>query len=98
MTTHEEIARERYLDMLANGTPPQAAVEQAIDEATVFVLKYSAWAHEERIASRGFRKLKGCPACFGSGGKRDAPCRACGGTGKVPDHKPGEPLTIQAVR
>lgn len=29
-------------------------------------------------------KLKGCRACFGSGGKRLAPCDVCNGSGKVP--------------
>lgn len=29
-------------------------------------------------------KLKGCRECFGSGGKRLAPCNVCNGSGKVP--------------
>jgi len=28
-------------------------------------------------------KRKGCPICFGSGGKRANPCLVCGGTGKI---------------
>jgi len=26
---------------------------------------------------------KGCPSCFGSGGKRTDPCKNCNGTGKI---------------
>lgn len=26
---------------------------------------------------------KGCPACFGSGGKVRTPCKKCSGTGKI---------------
>lgn len=28
-------------------------------------------------------KMKGCKACFGSGGKVGQPCKVCGGAGKV---------------
>jgi DnaJ-class molecular chaperone len=28
-------------------------------------------------------QTKGCPACYGSGGKRTTPCKRCHGTGRV---------------
>gem|GEM_PF-3974884 len=30
------------------------------------------------------KATKGCPVCYGSGGKKRAPCQVCHGTGRVP--------------
>lgn len=76
---HLDIARERFLEMMAacpSSDPAQAAVF-AIEQADDFVSAYKA------IADVGAPKLKGCKQCFGSGGKTSNPCRSCGGTGKV---------------
>lgn len=89
MTIHEEIAKERYLDRLANSpsTNRAAAAAAAIEDATAFVLEYSSWKASEQAASREFSPAtKGCPACFGSGGKKAAPCEVCGGTGRIAAH------------
>lgn len=93
MTIHEDIAKERYLDMVANGTPPAAAAQQAIEDATAFVFAYTAWVQKEREAAADARSqlaairfsdmTRGCPSCFGSGGKRSDPCQRCNGTGRI---------------
>ncbi len=78
--THQEIARERFLELMAaypNGEPSQAAVT-AIEQADSFVAAYRA------LRDPTPAKLKGCKQCFGSGGKVGNPCRSCGGSGKVP--------------
>ena len=80
---HLEIARERFLELMAAapaGAPTSAAVS-AIEQATEFVTAYRNWTVIETPEAP--RKLKGCKQCFGSGGKINAPCRSCGGSGKV---------------
>ena len=76
MSAHLEIARERYLDLIAEGFDADAAALAAIECADVFEAAYSK-RQESRNVSRG------CKACYGSGGKRNQPCKVCGGTGKV---------------
>lgn len=86
MTLHEEIAKERYLDRIS-GAPDASrrhAAAAAIEDATAFVMEYSRWKAAEQADSKRFVKSKGCPSCFGSGGKKDAPCRQCEGSGRVP--------------
>ena len=75
MNAHLEIARERYLDLIAEGVDARAAAIAAIECADVFEAAYNkrGWAVH----------ASGCKACFGSGGKRNNPCKVCGGTGKV---------------
>jgi DnaJ-class molecular chaperone len=78
-TIHAEIAKERFLDLLATGgMTSKAAADIATADANAFVRGYRPIAppvEEERT--------KGCPACFGSGGKRNSPCHTCTGTGRV---------------
>lgn len=81
MTIHEDIAKERYLDLRADGVTKHDAMTEAISDADFFTGTYAAWRSAEQVKSRQF---KGCPTCFGSGGKRTAPCDACKGTGRVP--------------
>ncbi len=80
---HLDIARERFLEMMAqhpNGDANGAAVI-AIEQADAFVQAYTVLkpADAAPVAS----KLRGCRACHGSGGKLSDPCKACAGTGKV---------------
>lgn len=80
---HREIAKERFLEMMAqepNSDPVTAAV-LAIEHADTFATAYAACGPVDTAAQK---TLKGCKACFGSGGKANSPCRACAGTGKVP--------------
>lgn len=92
MTAHEEIARERFLDLRAAGVAPKDAVKQAIDDATAFVLGYVSWQQEERQASRGFYLLeRACPRCFGRSPKDRMTCERCGGTGRIHLPKGKEP-------
>lgn len=76
MSAHLEIARERYLDLIAEGFDADAAALAAIECADVFEAAYNK-------RGRWVTHSTGCKACFGSGGKRNAPCKVCGGTGKV---------------
>ncbi|MEN6401133.1 MAG: hypothetical protein ABFD94_04255 [Armatimonadia bacterium] len=81
-TLREEIAKERFLDMTANGTSAEQAAVEAVDAADILI---RTLANTQPVkfneAYRG--QTKGCPACFGSGGKRRSPCQECNGTGKV---------------
>ena len=78
-TIHAEIAKERFLDIMADkSVPPVAAAVTAIQQADKFLMVY-------RQSGQEFpeRRQKGCRSCFGSGGKKDAPCKVCNGKGKV---------------
>lgn len=80
MTLHQEIAKERFLDIMASkSVSAEAAAVVAIEQADVFVKFYSQYGKAEPE----IEKTKGCPRCFGSGGKQNNPCNACNGTGKV---------------
>lgn len=78
MSAHLEIAKERFLDIMAagRGVSPEAAAVVAIDQADKFMAAYSQYGEKQAAT-------KGCPSCFGSGGKKNAPCRKCNGTGRV---------------
>jgi DnaJ-class molecular chaperone len=78
MSAHLEIAKERFLDLLSNGISAPCAAMMAITDADAFMSSYSKHAPQSN------RSTVGCRACHGSGGKRAAPCKVCGGTGKVP--------------
>jgi DnaJ-class molecular chaperone len=76
---HAEIAKELFLDLMTNSqADPEIAAQAAIEQADTFVFVY-----QQRAMEPDAPKLKGCPTCFGSGGKRSAPCKQCNGTGKV---------------
>lgn len=78
---HIEIAKERFLDLMANEPDIDAhgAAIQAIEQADDFVRAYRALGVTENTSPK---KLKGCAQCFGSGGKNKG-CKACAGTGKI---------------
>lgn len=78
MSTHLEIAKERFVDLRANGVSAPVAAAKAIEDADAFMAVYSA-----PNAPTAGTALVGCRACHGSGGKRSAPCKVCNGTGKV---------------
>lgn len=92
MQAHLEIAKERFLEMMAEqpGRNPQIAAAEAIAQADEFDTEYRkhGYAPAETLMYgqpvSNQKKLKGCRACYGSGGKHGDPCKACGGTGKVP--------------
>lgn len=80
--THFEIAKERFLEMMAthpNGDARGTAVV-AIEQADEFMNAYSALRIEPDSPQI---KMRGCRACYGSGGKVGHPCKTCGGSGKV---------------
>lgn len=82
---HMHIARERFLDLMANdqGGGAEYAAVKAIEEANAFMKAYDLlWEGKTQVIMG--KKLKGCKACHGSGGKQIDPCKVCGGTGKVP--------------
>ena len=62
MNAHIEIARERFLDLIAEGVDARAAAIAAIECADVFDAEYSKrWIKPTETI--------GCKSCFGSGGK-----------------------------
>jgi len=76
---HAEIAKERFLDLMASGgIASKAAADIATADANAFVRGYRPLAPPAEA-----ERQKGCPACFGSGGKRGTPCKQCAGTGRV---------------
>jgi hypothetical protein len=81
---HLEIARERFLELMAQNPNAEArgAAVQAIEQADEFIGAYRAIGAPDEVAAA--KKLKGCRACYGSGGKPTDPCKVCHGTGKVP--------------
>lgn len=84
LDAHIEIARERFLDLMATDREgePHHWAQIAIIQADVFIEEY---AKRTPILPAGtvVMKTKGCGVCFGSGGKANNPCKACGGSGRV---------------
>lgn len=74
-----EIAKELFLESISKYSTklPDMQVkilaEQAFKSANLFT----------DIQAKQPSPLKGCPKCFGSGGKVADPCKNCNGTGKV---------------
>jgi hypothetical protein len=84
VSTHLEIAKERFLDMMATdrGSAIEHIAEHAINQADAFMAEYAK--HQSApFATAMERTTKGCPKCFGSGGKISRPCKNCNGSGKV---------------
>lgn len=80
LNLHADIARELYLEyMVQQPGNAREAARAAIEGADIFVEEYAARMPAEPVG----KKLKGCRACFGSGGKIGAPCKVCKGGGKV---------------
>ncbi|TDR82167.1 hypothetical protein [Paludibacterium purpuratum] len=80
----QEVAKEHYLDLIARLTDP--SVEQLTSCAKRAVMAAEVLQDELAAMSPQYapaKGIKGCPACFGSGGKRNKPCQVCRGTGKV---------------
>lgn len=79
---HLEIAKERFLEIMAENpnADVRSAAVAAIEQADDFASAYEALKPAEPMQSA---KLKGCRACFGSGGKAGNPCKVCHGSGKV---------------
>lgn len=78
---HADIAKERFLELMAAGLKAEQAADTAIVEADIFMTCYEARKPDAQPASK---KTKGCRACHGSGGKIGDPCRVCNGSGRVP--------------
>jgi hypothetical protein len=82
---HMDIARERFLELMAanpNNDARDTAIA-AIEQADEFTAVYGALGYKAVEPAPVSKKLKGCRACHGSGGKQFDPCKACAGTGKV---------------
>lgn len=81
---HIEIAKERFLEMMANSCSDAVTTAViAIEQANEFTKAYENLGIPEVVAISE-AKFKGCKCCFGSGGKANNPCKTCYGTGKVP--------------
>lgn len=87
MSYHLDIAKERFLDLVADGVQSDKAAANAISDANAFASAYGKWERSSiKPASAPpatVPPMRGCRACYGSGGKRSNPCKACGGSGKV---------------
>lgn len=82
---HLDIARERFLELMAahpNNDARDTAIA-AIEQADEFVAVYATLGYKAVEPTPANKKLKGCRACHGSGGKQFDPCKVCAGTGKV---------------
>lgn len=73
-----------FLEMMAEDpiADPKTVASLAIMQADAFSSAYIAWGWKQ--AAPEVTRLRGCRACYGSGGKLKDPCKVCGGTGKVP--------------
>jgi DnaJ-class molecular chaperone len=83
LNLHADVARELFLEYVIQqpGSVKEAA-RAAIEGANIFIEEYAA--RTPISATVEHARMKGCRVCFGSGGKVGKPCKACGGTGKVP--------------
>ena len=82
-----QIAAQIFLDAInGDNVTTEQAKQIAIgawEAAAIFDACEPKTKSENMIGSYD-GKTKGCKACFGSGGKVNAPCKVCHGTGKVP--------------
>jgi hypothetical protein len=82
LNLHADIARELYLEyMVQQPGSAREAARAAIEGADIFVEEYAARTPDDPASKS--KKLKGCRACYGSGGKIGVPCKVCKGVGKV---------------
>ncbi len=85
MNTTSSLAETLFVEMI-NGDHKLSMneVEERALSAIAFAKLFTIKTASENIqdAPTTYR-LKGCRACFGSGGKVSDPCKACNGTGKV---------------
>ncbi len=81
-----EVAKEIFLDAVdSRQTKTLPDVEKAAIFSVVcadYLIK-ALGGDSSDIVTIEPAKHKGCRACYGSGGKADAPCKKCKGTGKV---------------
>jgi DnaJ-class molecular chaperone len=82
MSIRDEVAKERFLDIAyRNPTMDNAeAARLAVASADALMTELRKQANADVALPR----LKGCSACYGSGGKVGRPCKVCNGSGKVP--------------
>lgn len=73
----DEIAKELFLDAMGRSS--------RLDDSQITHLMETSINVADGFCSKLIAKAqtKGCPKCFGSGGKVAAPCKNCKGTGKV---------------
>jgi DnaJ-class molecular chaperone len=78
-----ELAEQIYLDQIAGPEMYETQLEEkaryAVKAAEIF---YSAYVSIKGTGKVG-QEMVGCKACFGSGGKKNSPCKVCNGAGKV---------------
>lgn len=81
-----DLAERLFIDMV-NGQHDLSMNE--IEDMTMGALQYASMFYSkvqeaaEKSDAPVVRRMRGCKACYGSGGKSASPCRQCGGTGKV---------------
>lgn len=81
----DEVAKELFLEFRINREfNCEQACKKAGEEADYFI-EHVANSNKPAAYPENFKlpKTRGCPDCFGSGGKRDSKCRKCKGSGKI---------------
>jgi hypothetical protein len=82
-----KLAETLFIDMV-NGNPGHSMND--VEEMAISSFQYASMFYSKASVAPEISddpapvKLKGCRACYGSGGKITKPCRQCGGSGKQP--------------
>lgn len=81
-----KLAETLFIDMV-NGKSNMSMNEveeiaiSSFQYATMFYSKVNSVMEDEKSST--LSRVKGCPKCYGSGGKSNNPCKYCRGTGKI---------------
>lgn len=77
-----KLAETLFIDMV-NGDSKLSMND--VEEIALSAHQYASMFYSKmnKAVSDGPIRSKGCPACYGSGGKISQPCKRCHGTGKI---------------
>lgn len=87
----KNLAASIFLDMIDGKFHDKSQVRTMACEAWAYAEIFKEASPQVKIPAEAMasfeanmeRKLTGCRLCFGSGGKRNKPCKECNGTGKI---------------
>ena len=85
-TKEIELAKQLFLDavngnMTHSATTVEMMAKRSMEYAAAFYRQLPQSDPADIVIFPA--AMKGCPACFGSGGKVKTPCKKCGGKGRV---------------
>lgn len=81
-----ELAETLFIDMVdGRSNLSMNDVEEMATSSLQYASMFYSKVHDsaDKDATPVTYRVKGCRACYGSGGKASKPCKTCGGTGKV---------------